>query len=402
MTAIVGVLNKRAVAIAADSAMTVSNDGKTKIYNNTKKIFDISPDIPVGIMVCGNLEFMSTPWDVIISLYREYRKGKAFHHLQDYSKDFIEFVRSCKFLQDPDAGRGYLISELGSFFYRIKADVVERAKTEPDKPLLDLYRIVLQESIDMYREAGVSEEMKRFSYRQICKLSNDAFSALKDLIKEENCPLTDLDEWRKGYYEYLRSQCYLQDSEIIFTGYGRKDAFPAIQSIIITGIVDGRVRYRYDTDDKIEINGSAFIIPFAQTDVMMTLMKGISPNLYCHMIKTEEESVETARATIIEQLKADGVPDSFIEKVSGISFEELNSNYRDKAQEFIKANYVDGIIDAVDCFSVSEMAELAENLILMTGLQRHFSSSEESVGGPVNVAVITKSGGFQWSSLRSC
>lgn len=58
--------------------------------------------------------------------------------------------------------------------------------------------------------------------------------------------------------------------------------------------------------------------------------------------------------------------------------------------------YVDGVLDAVECFSVREMALMAENLISVTGLQRHFSSSEESVGGPVNVAVITKTEGFQW------
>ena len=39
MTAIVGILNKRAAVMAADSAVTVNTDSGTKIYNTATKIF---------------------------------------------------------------------------------------------------------------------------------------------------------------------------------------------------------------------------------------------------------------------------------------------------------------------------------------------------------------------------
>lgn len=39
MTAIVGILNKRAAAIAADSAMTVGKDDNQKIYNTAQKSY---------------------------------------------------------------------------------------------------------------------------------------------------------------------------------------------------------------------------------------------------------------------------------------------------------------------------------------------------------------------------
>ena len=47
-------------------------------------------------------------------------------------------------------------------------------------------------------------------------------------------------------------------------------------------------------------------------------------------------------------------------------------------------------------YNLEEMAKMAENLIAVTNLQRHISSSEESVGGPIEVAIITKTGGFKW------
>ena len=42
------------------------------------------------------------------------------------------------------------------------------------------------------------------------------------------------------------------------------------------------------------------------------------------------------------------------------------------------------------------MAEMAESLISLTFLKRRMMSSEETVGGPVDVAIISKSDGFVW------
>lgn len=46
MTAVVGILNKQAVAIAADSAVTIG--GKT-ILNKSNKVFTLSKYHPVGL-----------------------------------------------------------------------------------------------------------------------------------------------------------------------------------------------------------------------------------------------------------------------------------------------------------------------------------------------------------------
>ena len=51
MTAIVGILNKRAAVMAADSAVTVSNGNGIKIYNTATKIFRLSVEPPIGVMI---------------------------------------------------------------------------------------------------------------------------------------------------------------------------------------------------------------------------------------------------------------------------------------------------------------------------------------------------------------
>ena len=77
MTAIVGILNKRAAVMAADSAVTVNNDKGVKIYNTETKIFRLSDEHPIGVMIYDNVEFMGTPWDLIFNLYRKERGNIA-------------------------------------------------------------------------------------------------------------------------------------------------------------------------------------------------------------------------------------------------------------------------------------------------------------------------------------
>jgi hypothetical protein len=69
MTAVVGILNKQAVAIAADSAVTIEGNNGRKIFNKANKVFTLSKYHPVAIMIHNSASFMTTPWEVIIKIY---------------------------------------------------------------------------------------------------------------------------------------------------------------------------------------------------------------------------------------------------------------------------------------------------------------------------------------------
>lgn len=92
MTAEVAVLNKLAVALAADSAVTFSTEGLQKINNAGNKVFSLSKREPVGIMVYGNAEFMGVPWETVIKVYRSESHGRTFDTVAGYYADFLKFL----------------------------------------------------------------------------------------------------------------------------------------------------------------------------------------------------------------------------------------------------------------------------------------------------------------------
>ncbi|MCU1306388.1 MAG: hypothetical protein JWN45_1083, partial [Acidobacteriaceae bacterium] len=91
MTAEVAVLNRNAIALAADSAVTLRLPEGPKIYR-TNKLFAISKYQPVAVMLFGSADFLGVPWETIIKSYRAELGTRAFPTVQDYGDDFLNFV----------------------------------------------------------------------------------------------------------------------------------------------------------------------------------------------------------------------------------------------------------------------------------------------------------------------
>ena len=75
----------------------------------------------------------------------------------------------------------------------------------------------------------------------------------------------------------------------------------------------------------------------------------------------------------------------------------LLENWLDNQREDITdENYIAKLVNTVSYLSKEDLADMAESLVRMTYLKRRITSEEESVGGPVDVAEITKGDGFVW------
>ncbi|HUT85337.1 MAG TPA: hypothetical protein VMW66_00705, partial [Elusimicrobiales bacterium] len=96
MTAEIAIFNKSAVALAADSAVTVGFGNKRKIYNSANKLFALSKHAPVGVMIYGSAEYKGAPWETLIKMFRHQLGTKKFNTLKEYGNYFLKFIESQK------------------------------------------------------------------------------------------------------------------------------------------------------------------------------------------------------------------------------------------------------------------------------------------------------------------
>ena len=409
MTAIVGILNKRAAVLAADSALTVVKGDRMKIYNTTTKIFQLSKDNHVAVMFFQNVDFMDVPWEVIFKLYYDKHGDREFDSIMEYAEDFYQFLRDEKFFCSSDQQKDYLDGELATYYNNVKAAAKDNMEKEIDAMddydsfnEEDLLRQHLKDCIAgveaLASDADVNPGLEDVGEKEIRSYGKDSLETLKERIEEDSLPKDMFDDWVSGFTNYIRSRFYYNGTGIVFVGYGKNDIFPTLLPTYVSGAFNNRLRYYLDTDGMYAIGEdcSASITPFAQSDVMITLMKGIAPNFYEKVTDLNVRSLSEERKKIAALLKEEGVDEAIVKRVSDLDTTDIEKKHSESMDDYMQEEYIDGIVNAVESFNVEDMANMAENLVSITGLQRHFSSSDETVGGPIDVAVITRAEGFVW------
>lgn len=392
-------MNKRAAVMAADSAVTVTKDGNTKIYNTETKIFQVS-NHPVGVMLYNKVEFLSTPWDLILKLFRQKCGNKEHASIQEYAESLVAFLHDNDFFCNKEVESSYLSSEFVEYFYRVMNLAQHYASQEgagegEDLNTEQIHRAILRIA-QVNKEYGNCAEWEHLAYGKFQNATKEIFDGLDDFLKGRNLP-TDMNEaWIKGFYEYIRSADLEDYTGLVFVGYGSKDIFPSLVEIQFAGAFDGRLRYWMGETEQIDFNNAATICPFGQKDVIHSLLKGMRPDLQEFVLDSLEDTLNEFKDSLISQLDKENAPAKHIGTVAGFKIEDLFNRYAENLREKIQESSVSGVVDAVECFNIADMAKMAESLISVTNLHRHFSSSEESVGGPVDVAVITKTEGFVW------
>ena len=94
MTAEIALLNRRALAFAADSAVTITGGANDKIFNSAEKIFELSRIMPIGLMVYNGVEFVGVPIDVLVRKFRA-ECDQNFRSCEVACEAFLEYM--CRF-----------------------------------------------------------------------------------------------------------------------------------------------------------------------------------------------------------------------------------------------------------------------------------------------------------------
>ncbi len=399
MTAVVGILNKQGIAIAADSAVTVKGVGHRKIYNYANKIFALSKHHPVAVAVYNNAQFMGVPWEILIKEYRKKIGLQSFSTLEEYKNDFFEWLKEKDYFVEKSE-ENHLMVDFVNFLHAFIQTIIRQKNIGINKIKTDISTHLdkyISEEIPKHKpnkqlasvnEAAVASKLRSLAPRVI-KTINHQYQ--DDLLK------TDITELlTKAYLAYLKHDQFVDYSGLVFTGYGDDEIFPRLLTVNVSIVVDGHLRFMEDISKKAAIGEKVFacIMPFAQIDVIDTILSGINPELFKlsnHVLDNLLREILTVTLPNIE-----GMPKQVIDQLNQIDVGGIVNKYQSSVKNIINEKHVHPLMNAVSQLSKEDLAEMSESLVYMTYLKRRFSMGEESVGGPVDVAIITKGDGFIW------
>lgn len=378
MTAEVGIINQRGIALAADSAITM---GGTKVINSATKIFTLDSAHYIGIMIFGNAEIMGIPWEVIIKSYRESLGNKTKRTVQNYVSSFLNYVASFRPLHYKkmqfQCVRNYTFEVFKLVNYQLKQNdnIGDAIKTSVKKYLPSKGNIQVSERHFKSEFAAYIADLYKQYYENM-KVKD--YEDYVDLFIDTVYKFTTFDYFSEYY------------TGVVIAGYGEREVFPSIYRMNIDGMIDRKLKY----SDPVSWNASPMIenvnystpniIPFAQTDVIFTLLTGISPELR----ETHELQVEKLGQELLKY------------NDNKNSIDDLVKEYKMQFDAHVNKEYISPIINLLEGLSINEMGEMAENLISLTSFKRKFSNDIGTVGGPTDVLTITKGEGPIWMKRK--
>ncbi len=408
MTAEIAILNSQAVALAADSAVTLSDGTRRapKIYNTVNKLFTLSKHQPVGVMIYGSAELGGLPVETAVKVFRDELGRDAFGGLQGYADSFLEFLGSSTRLFPQDRQDRFVRRGSFRFLSRVKQDLDHRVKgrIEVEGEISEgALRDELTALLAQHRQAVEGEKLLGSADLTDVQSVSTAHSEVIDSVTNQVFEQAPLSEGQRVLLRELVSRALLNirsvvsDCGMVFAGLGTDDVCPMLVQHDVRGVVAGKAHHHFlKIIDGHERGG---IYPFAQAEMVSTFMEGISPaikaTIYDYMHRISEELPNA----VVDDTADGGIPpdqrDSIRDGLKGI-LRSAAEQLQKELEACIKSEQVTPVVNTVLSLPKNELAEMAETLVNLTSFRQRVSPDAETVGGPVDVAIISRGDGFIW------
>jgi len=369
MTAEIVIINRQGVAMAADSIVTLTTPTGDKTYSTANKLFALSYNHSIGIMIHNNSFFMGLPWETLIHLYREKIKNIKFPTLEECVDKFVAFIETAGFwstkLQIENAVREFEIYH-ENIFENLKNSITTAYEENSGLELTREEQIeIMKGELERFLEENESSRNYERDYNEFLDTHKQELDTVCLNIYESVYPeLKDsLNALNKNYFNKMADD---YSTGVVFSGFGDDDITPKVCSLKIDRLLCNKLAYvnEYGTKGCMD---RAKIFPFAQREMVDAFVGGINPEFLNYI------------------------------------FELIDFHYPYRSEDFLSVLikhsndvYMNPILTSLEYLGKTELAMMAEMLVNLTSFKQKISDELETVGGPTDVAVISKGEGFVW------
>lgn len=406
MTAEIAVMNEEALALAADSAVT-----GPKIFTSANKIFNLSKYHPVGVMVFDSAQFLHVPWETIIKQYRRELGRKSFPTLEEHAEHFLAFFDGKNPLFPDDAQRRatyYLASKAFGMILKNALLELER-RTEDDgleelteQDVLDGVQAEVDTFLEQWRSFDRAPNLPARSSTAIAKEYRAELDvAITDTFERLVVPAKLKQQLRRAVALVLTQDGSFESapfhSGVVIAGFGAEDVFPRLTSFHFESIALNRLKFTREHKIEVGPDSRAFVVPFAQKEQVVSFIDGLDPVLGQHIAFWWHRKLGEIVDEVAERL---GTPDDrkgkLAEEMEHRIFEVVAEEWVGELQRVQDTDFSWPIIKIVAMLPKDELAAMAESFVNLTSFKRRVSEQAETVGGPIDVAVISRGDGFIW------
>ncbi|MGR3514313.1 MAG: hypothetical protein ACU0GG_16245 [Paracoccaceae bacterium] len=395
MTAEIAILNRSAIALAADSAVTVgasSRNTDRRVWKTTNKIFSLSPENDIAVMIYGTADHGGMPWETIIKQFSQSNTTR-FDTVESCMDAFCSFVGGFPAYDDDFKllNSQVLVVTLIELLFSEQNNF--KKKSDKKQSVVDkisfFEKELIQKSIDV-----LPVTLSDFDV---------AYGDLVDDVIDNNSEFSVSAHLRKELHKFAwdavrKSIASGHQTGLVFAGFGRNETLPCVSSVYCDGQTDFGLR-KWPSGNSVDMDrwkqSTAFILPFAQDDIAHLFIEGIEEEYIGFLDTTISEALSKRSEDVIKKYvsSADRTVERAIQKKENTAaVKSLISDFK----ELRRIKIVDPMMSVIRSLPKEELAAMAEALVEITSLRRKMDSAIETVAGPVDVAIISKGDGLVW------
>jgi hypothetical protein len=406
MTSEIAVMNQRAIALAADSAVTLIGGGKVVVRNDQRKLFNLADGLPVGVMFFGIADLMGHPWEVLLEHYKKQIRPGNLPHVRDYAAQFTGMLDNLeKFFPRERQKDEYkrLLASVYRFIFRLAHYLHETGATGPDEEILRQAIELVWQRYQTNEDGTPRPDLECFPKGFADSVERDYGSAIAELINYGFSTFV-LDGASRQRLREIATLCvvknlFLEDiTGLVFAGYGANDPYPTVVTCNISAVVGGIVKRAMVDETKIDGQMHSSITLFADSEVTYAFLRGIELDLEARIYGT----MHAMSQTLVDQLVSSFTD---VDPVQRESVRRLFQTQRvpqylrqchQMISEYQQQNYINPILSVLEISTRQDLAEMAHDLVALNIFKKRIMAQKQTVGGAVDVAIVTRDGGFTW------
>jgi hypothetical protein len=414
MTSEIAVMNQRAVALAADSAVTLIDGGTVVVRNDTRKLFNLADGHPIGVMFFGVADIMGHPWDHLIDHYQKKVRPKPFAHTRDYARSFIGMLDNLPDFfpreKQKDEYRRLLASVFRYVFHLaqyLKETAPELADAADSQVLADAIGRVWRDY--QFREDGSPRgDLACFPQGFAATVAKDYGPIANEIISygfgSFGISAEAMQRLKEISVFAVVKDLFLEDvTGMVFAGYGTEERYPVVVTCFLSAIVGGIVKRTEASVDAIDTEIRSKIRVFADSEVTNAFIRGIDFNLERRIYGTVRMLLHGLVDQVIgafgdsDPAKREAVRQQFQGQLVPQYFEAL----RGMMGEYQQSAFINPVLRVLEIAAKAELAETAKELVSLNVFKKRIMAQKQTVGGAIDVAVISRENGFQWWTRQS-
>lgn len=404
MTSQLIISNAQGIAIASDSAVTLGGGRRT--LDTAEKLFPLPQPHRIAVLHSGIVTLHGLPYSLLLNEWSSSLGDLPLPTVEDYRSAFLTWLgNNLQWLSEDRIVREWG-EHLSRRFDIIRSGILERVEEDrlgagPEQAALDEAKAWATGLPTFAAFENVDDEWLATANSALAERVDKSFEYWFDDIPRS----AEIDAQIKAYAAEFPRRRVTSDftATLAFAGYGKIQLLPSTAICDITGALAGRLLYQLrDVHTSVSDHDPIFSIqPLGQTSAIFLFLQGVESR----MIEIASSAASRHLADLQRQLEPHlsnrpgteiAVKDIFEALEDDLSEVIEDQVWRDSEERFVSP-----LRYAISGLPPATLADVARSLVELQALRQTTTAEQSTVGGPIDVAIISRAGGFEWVRHKS-